>query len=366
MRGRRRWTTLGLAAAVLVGCGAGARVSEDEFAGELASTFCGLVYECGCDTPGFASEAECVEQARMSAQEALDEAAALGLEYNPSCGAAEVGRFADLGCSTAFDALEPTSACPCKLFFGEQQRGEPCELLANGYDDCGRELECRADPEGIEPGETCQELCPYLKGGALCYDIPSQTSYGTCNYEQLLYCDTEETGTCRPLGLIGEPCPCAPWAFCDVESPFGPVCVGLRGEGESCAVGQGQGLFFGGDICGEDLYCSGSVGLVEPVCVSLPGEGESCRFEGCRGALFCNDVEVCVAPGMSGAPCEGDYQCAEGYFCDESIDPSAPSCAPLPGEGQPCASFDECAPGLVCNPFDDVCEPAEALVCFGG
>ncbi len=132
---------------------------------------------------------------------------------------------------------------------------------------------------------------------------------------------------------------CAAGTYCASSgSPaWKGTCTPFLQNGDLCAPDVPAG-------CGPDLECSieqVSVSLTA-YCVPIVGEGSTCRGNGissnCGPALFCDNT-VAETTGtcrrVGTGTCNGWYECANGYFCQEAPDGSR-SCVRYKSPGDPC------------------------------
>jgi hypothetical protein len=148
------------------------------------------------------------------------------------------------------------------------------------------------------PGDACEEDIE-------CADPPD--GWGGCVREQRARDACQVVGTCRNIRMGGF-------------------------EGDAChpSVGAGEILAISTSSCSEgdpvpDLrFCNGAPGL------------------GCRSTS-----NRCVVRGTTGAPCAGQGECADGWYCDFMKSPFR--CAPRRGTGETCQSVDSCAAGSRCD-----------------
>jgi len=135
---------------------------------------------------------------------------------------------------------------------------------------------------------------------ARCEGLPVNVAFDDTHYlgepgtECLAHQDCAEGTRCEhpPLAVFG-------------------TCVLAPLEGQQCS-----------DVCSaKDLYCGQDRG--EPVCVALRGEGESCDELPCGEGLVCLDASstiggggrsICGKRGADGDPCSDDSQC-DSFLC---------------------------------------------------
>ncbi|NVB77865.1 MAG: hypothetical protein HOV81_05670 [Kofleriaceae bacterium] len=119
-------------------------------------------------------------------------------------------------------------------------------------------------------------------------------------------------GICKPLPLLGEPCPDHVCRDAGVVCNFAtttetPICVQVGLTGDRCT---------GNPDCAPSFRCDPAT--LE--CVSLPSLGESCAFIGsCFDVgTFCDATGTCVEQKANGQPCTLADECAGG-ICNASV-----------------------------------------------
>ncbi len=275
---------------------------------DTSEAFCELLFECSCEQTKYVSVNECVTDvnAQFDAQfeAARETAQANGLIFDQAC--ANQGRkvSAKLGCE--LEELELEDSCEfCSPVHGVKALGEACSQTSGfgQYSDCASGLVCI--------NNLCDDPCKKLAAGDSCDDV------GLAECGDGLYCDFNDTITCKPTAGVDGPCTSL----------------------ESCA----DGLY-----CGNDSTCQ-----------PIPKQGEPCvNFGGCGDGLVCADDMTCQPLPGDGEPC--NFVCAEYYSCEAGI------CIPGPGDGQPCNDDGTCGPDTECNYDTNLCGPAQAAICFLG
>ena len=136
--------------------------------------------------------------------------------------------------------------------------------------------------------------------------------------------------------MIGEECQLD--AQCD---------SGLECRNELCATPLGDH----GDQCETDFDCKANRDCINNVCYKLGTIGESCEIdEQCTFGLDCVR-ETCTVPvmlpGASGDVCLSDFNCRDGFFCNNIF------CEAKKTQGGQCQEDSNCLDDLDC--IDSVC-----------
>lgn len=306
-------------------CGRPSSVAYSELDQEMQQARCGRLVRCKL----FPDEASCHAYSRATSDPSVSAAiAAHKIDYDGERARQCVDAIASQSCDlTAHDAHIPPSACS-EMFTGRVADGEACSIdveCASGTCDlpmscpemgccfgicratqtpgkvgdacaklrdcktglvCGQDLTCHA-PAGV--GEACGSDRECVDGLACvgagstpgtCRALPHAgelCSYQRCADENLR-CD-ENTHTCVPVGLPGDPCPTS----------------------TECAIG---------------MECDATTHL----CREYPTLGMPCNGT-CVGDSFCRfDASggpgTCVALLANNSPCDGNQQCAS-TFCED-------------------------------------------------
>lgn len=230
-------------------------IQASELAEDYAQLVCGLLFECECRDPGYASVDLCVAARRMEFQFGVDAGEASGLSYDAACAGQIVGQVEDQVCGN--ETPLSSSCAYCKPFYGEVGVGEPCAEDDAANDNCQQGLLCSSGPDGLRCEDPCSSEA-FLGEGRPCWDPMSSMLLGECDYRNGLYCDTTDTGNCASPGARGEPCPagrCADGLVCDIADPDSPVCVTAPGLGEACPAFE----------CSSGLSCD-FADPADPIC----------------------------------------------------------------------------------------------------
>lgn len=187
-----------------------------------------------------------------------------------------------------------------------------CRSAANTY--CQESL-LTVDDRGIAPtgpNVPARIVFDFDEEGAAAAIARVKSSFARCEGApvDVVFDDTHY------LGEPGTEClahqDCAEGTRCEhpALAVFG-TCIWAPLEGEGCS-----------DVCAaKDLWCGQDRG--EPVCVALRGEGESCDEVPCAEGLACLDASstiggggrsVCGRRGADGDPCTDDPEC-DSYLC---------------------------------------------------
>jgi len=187
-------------------------------------------------------------------------------------------------------------------------------------------------------------------------------------------CTTRFVGACEPRGDEGTGCDangdCTDGLLC-----FGGACSDVvRGDGESCfdpTAGElpcGPGLycdvdetltcrarFADGAACARSSVCAEGSACVSGVCGPLPATGQTCGVEGdCAAGLLCDASFACSPPSGLGGECSVAI-CAPGLVCRGTL-----TCEARVGDGAECFADADCIPTHRCNGFPGVCVPRPA------
>lgn len=287
----RAWTGLVVALGVGTGCGPGPG-REDVAIQRLETEVCEKLAECSCDESPLA----CGDWPLELEPSPLDPVA-----FDPGCVERWSSWVEALSCQAP--AL-PRYADVCALYHGTGRPGEPCEVTAVDYSDCGRGLLCIAgqcrDPQRTPVGGLGQpcDLGQRCEADLVCL-----------------------AGECQRLPSAGEPCVdfrCAPEATCIDER-----CRALPGPGERCPEGQ----------CNEGARCSFDDEVGALVCERLGDVGDPCM--GHRDCVSGNcPAGFCQDPAEVGDRCSDRLPCGPGQFCvdeicqayDEGVVPTGSAC----------------------------------------
>lgn len=247
-------------------------VPESEAPQTAVNVICDQFVSCDCD-PANAAPDGCEASIDEQVRAAQGDATAAGLEYDAACMGRYLSAFQELGCRrdgdfTLDEIIELSRNYDCKVFYGTDQPGEPCEDIDGLGDSCAN-------------GSVCyQQLCVALADPA-------------AEGEE---CDAE-------VNFLNA---CVAGTYCfDVDQDERPTCVKIPQSGESC-LGALQ-------ICDEGLGC------FDGTCLVAPGEGEECHLSGgnpCAAGLECNlETTLCQPLPEGGESCS--FACADGFDCDE-------------------------------------------------
>ncbi len=231
-------------------------------------------------------------------------------------------------------------ACAATLT-GTLGEGEACAMdaeciegsrcLAEGDDVCA--LTCQSTCEGGRCAPDCGSAFPPLE----CYVVerPGEACLrdADCGAAPWMRCEASTRRCVRARGVV-EGGSCAGRIECAVGTDcMEGVCeeieaLALAGNGEECALSQGDGA-----VCGPGLACA------------------EVDFEGSR-------MGRCAEPGGLGAPCGVFTQCALGLHCAGSSFGAAGvelgECAGGRAEGETCTTGVECLSGR-CGSEDGLC-----------
>lgn len=267
-------------------------VPADQAPEEAQQTFCGAWTECDCATfsDRYASQAECESEIAAALEDDLAQAAAAGLTYDPECMGDLLATYDAFGCRTLDELIADADdfarfAQICKVFYGDDQAGTPCEEPPSlSGDSCARGLECEDGTcivrQLVDKGQPCNsgDLCD---DGAVCVPVDSLDAFECA--------ELPEAGqTCLGVGDL-----CSFDAYCDQGSK---TCRALPAIGEAC-VGA---AFPVANRCAEGGVCENET------CVAAPKAGEPCS-DACEAGTTCDDgVCVVVAPLTCGIDFDDD------------------------------------------------------------
>lgn len=182
---------------------------------------------------------------------------------------------------------------------------------------------------------------------------------GEC--QEYLDCVNNFCSCSSPAGLN---CPCESTSTCG--SPY--VC-GLYDTCVSCYT-PGIMCDYNEQCCINNPYCISSTCSCAPDADNCtePSSGNGCMCNSdtqcCSGSCMNvggNTDGTCEAPGQSGATCYNSGNCAPGFWCDFSADPTSGICvcADPGGESCSCSNSSECTNQTYCNGV--TCVVAEPL-----
>jgi hypothetical protein len=260
--------------------------------------------------------------------------------------------------------------------------GERCDL---GAAICGEGLLCE---DGLcvprsSIGGPCvtDHYCPsngWCDGGSC---SPRSPVGGVCDSDgqcvTISWCSNQ---TCVGRIEVGLSCDatsrCASGAHCVMPDGLIGTCQPLPSAGSDCADGQcGEGLgcitytgtcaarLTSGADCDRTTMCAttqlcASEGLNSSVCQApdVVGLGEGCAAAAstCNASLYCN-AGTCVAYAVSGEQCTDDEQCVAGTSCVLG------ACKTLGGAFASCDSQEDCANGLYCDESVQQCTPQKTV-----
>lgn len=251
-------------------------VPEDQAPDEAQQTFCGAWAECDCATfsDRYVNQAACESEITAALEAELAEAQAAGLSYDADCMGDLLATYDAFGCRTIDDIIADADdfaayAQICKVFYGDDAAGMPCE-----------------DPPSLS-GDSCQR-------GLACED-------GTCIVRRIV----AEGDPCEPSDLCDGGAVCVP-----VESVEQYECAELPEAGETCL-----GML---DLCSLDAYCDQDT----KTCATLPPVGQPCATQTlpiggrCAAGAVCEE-ETCVAAPKAGEPCTD--ACEPGATCEDDV-----------------------------------------------
>ena len=262
---------------VVAGCkddGGGSSVGpvpESEAPQTAVNVICDQFVSCDCD-PANAAPDGCEASIDEQVRQAQGDATAAGLEYDADCMGRYLSAFRDIECLTDGEIsleqlVQLARETQCKVFFGTEEPGQPCETI----DDLG---------------DSCRK-------GALCY-------------EEVCVAITDPAAVGEECDPALEVSACTTGAFCvDIDGDDRPTCVKFPASGDACLTAL--------QLCGEGLAC------MDGTCVPAPGNGEACHIGGgnpCAEGLGCTpETIVCEPLPVGGEMCTSD--CADGFDCDD-------------------------------------------------
>jgi hypothetical protein len=187
-----------------------------------------------------------------------------------------------------------------------------CRSAANVY--CQEEL-LTVDDRGIAPtgpNVPARIVFDFDEEGAAAAIARVKSAFARCEGvpSSVVFDDTHYLGEPGTECLAHQDCAEGTRCAHAPQAVFG-TCVLAPLEGQECS-----------DVCAaKDLWCGQDRG--EPVCVALRGEGESCDELPCEEGLACLDASstiggggrsICGRRGADGDPCRVDAQC-DSYLC---------------------------------------------------
>lgn len=209
---------------------------------EFARRLCSIQYDCDCSENVVIPD--CENRVEHEFVESERHALDAGLVYDAECMAAFLADIDELGtCGVEYPDFDP-----CAVYGGDQDVGEPCEVL----DTIPLMYSCRVNLACIDG--VCRDLeNPILSLGAICSteqgDVPTGW-LGRC--DEGLRCDSQDTRACVPVmpeswpPLGGE---CTIWYGCTDDNICRPqgddpqpseerpgVCVEQTPSGEPCTL----------------------------------------------------------------------------------------------------------------------------------
>gem|GEM_PF-6630640 len=169
--------------------------------------------------------------------------------------------------------------------------------------------------------------------GQACTDDSECLAPALCNGDDL----TAGSGQCAKANAVGDACDsyCLGNLYCKTDNPGvdSGTCTAQPAIGEPCGYS---------DAYCRDGYCDTNQAL--PVCVPLRGGGETCNdVASCDQDHFCNTNGICQSRGTDGASCGSSSECQPPLFCTNEITAGAPgSCAPPLADGMTCKYDSHC------------------------
>jgi hypothetical protein len=235
-------------------------VEETDFVQFLAVEACRDAFDCSCPDLRWDTPSDCREEQSQRRTDEMSIGQAAGLTYDGECVVEIILRARDLECEyrlgeDATDEQVTAATCPepCKPYYGDKARGEPCSRLGVtvSIDDCAQGLLC-SDERICEP--LCSAQSPLAVGEACEAGAPEArpcTSGSYCNAQSLM---------CEVPPALGEACQdrCADGSWCD-RAPESPVCVSTLETGEACVLGEACSS----GVC-EDDVCAPPAAFVCP------------------------------------------------------------------------------------------------------
>jgi hypothetical protein len=173
-----------------------------------------------------------------------------------------------------------------------------------------------------------------------------------------LACAAVFTGRMGRNGPCMSALECAETAICG----FDPNCVDMCCVGACRVLAEplklGEDCSNGNQTCESGTYCRFDQNTGMPtVCTAAPTAGQPCPDYVCGGGALCEfdgNMQVCVAPRESGAPCDYDDQCEPGLSCQHDQNYENGKCLRPADQGEAC---DPLSPDTVCRRFDNECDP---------
>lgn len=309
-------------------------ITLDELETSRHAAECERYVRCGL----FGDAAVCTTLFRREFDPALPAMVEAGkLRYDPIAAAACNEALAALSCDATTAEVRTVPAACEHVLIGTIATDVTCvddRECATGRCDAAR-----CAPDACCPGGCAAYAAPATVG-EMCDPEVGCVEGAFCGADKLCHalggvsapCDTDlhceprlacigptdlQPGACRPLPVLGEPCPyqrCAEiGALCDRG-----ICVKIGITGDPCSTDTD---------CSEFRECDPNTQR----CVDLPTLGETCRGR-CAGEAWCEiagSAGTCRAPQPNAAPCTADDQCATQYCAEGPV-------------------FDACAQPAVC------------------
>lgn len=219
---------------------------------------------------------------------------------------------------------------------------------------------------------TCAQGLPSGCAALLTGNVARNGScFETSDCDATSWCDLSTTcpGTCVARIAVGQPA--SGDARC-VENAyvFNGVCTALLAMGQSCAPPSGSTVTRAclegqciNNVCGprqldatENMACAPNTqpecarGLqcVSNRCVPLVDVNGACdSVRSCKADLICSPANVCVRPGVAGAMCGPNLNCARDFFCNRPSGQTMGTCAAIKQVGATCAFDYECDIGTM-------------------
>ncbi len=188
---------------------------------------------------------------------------------------------------------------------------------------------------------------------------------GVCVNPKYYNDDVCELGTCADafpaINVVGEgeDCTndtCDKNLYCDRQEQETDICRAIQtvNKGEDCDE-------YNGKICAENLTC-------DEVCIDKPTIGNKddvCDSDTkfCKHGLTClnltgGDTFTCVPHSAKNAPCNENFNCQPGLWCDVETQDSPGKCVGTLELGKPCYNSEACGSDAFC---DDVGSVATCL-----